>query len=61
MKWLIQATKSLDMTAVVEADTEEEAWEKGLNLDSEDFEEDGDGSWSTWGIVKLEEDKWESN
>lgn len=51
-KWTVKVIMETDLTAEIEAETEEEAWRKAENLDGAAFVENGLGNWI---ITSVEE------
>ena len=58
-KWTVRAdsTTTYEAEVEVEADTEEEAWDKALNLDGSLFNSLDNADWNVYDVVQIEENK----
>jgi len=54
-KWTVRADSTTTYEAEVEADTQEEAWEKALNLDGSLFNSLDNADWNVYDVVQIEE------
>jgi hypothetical protein len=56
-KWTVRADSTTTYEAEVEADTQEEAWEKALNLDGALFSSLDNADWNVYDVVQTEENE----
>ena len=54
-KWTVRADSTTTYEAEVEADTEEEAWDKAFNLDGSLFNSLDNADWNVYDVVQIEE------
>ena len=56
-KWTVRADSTTTYEAEVEADTEEEAWDRALNLDGSLFNSLDNADWNVYDVVQTEEEE----
>ena len=53
-KYKVTATSMQTLSVEIEAETEQEAWEKGCDMDGGDFEKDDDPDWEMSDVYLIE-------